>query len=123
MKMHKTRRFLPPLEDYSPGSYDLLHPRLRFVSLPRENLKVTYDFEDLTLPVLKLASLRAGKDLRVEENRIAIPVHELQVAHVQDKFPEAYIYPEEFNLPLLAQQSLRYIVDCQWSYKQTDLLC
>lgn len=111
--MHKTRRFLPPLEDYSPSSYDLLHPKLRFVSLPREKVNVTYDFEGLTLPVLKLASLRAGKDLTVEEKRIAIPVHELQVTHVQHKFPEAYIYPEEFNLPLLAQQSLRYIINCQ----------
>ncbi|PPQ77137.1 hypothetical protein CVT25_010831 [Psilocybe cyanescens] len=108
--MHKTRRFLPPLEDYSPSSYDLLHPKLRFVSLPREKVNVTYDFEGLTLPVLKLASLRAGKDLTVEEKRIAIPVHELQVTHVQHKFPEAYIYPEEFNLPLLAQQSLRSVI-------------
>ncbi|KAH9481478.1 NRPS-independent siderophore synthetase rfs [Psilocybe cubensis] len=108
--MHKTRRFLPPLKDYSPGSYDLLHPRLRFVSIPRENLKVTYDFEGLTLPVLKLASQRAGKDLSVEEHCIAIPVHELQIAHIRDKFPEAYIYPEEFSLPLLAQQSLRSVI-------------
>lgn len=113
--MHKTRRFLPPLQDYSPGSYDLLHPRLRFVSIPRSNAKVTYDFQGLTSPVLEIASSRAGKALVVEEDRIVIPVHELQVVHIQDKFPDAYIYPEEFSIPLLAQQSLRYINHCQLS--------
>ncbi|KDR79021.1 hypothetical protein GALMADRAFT_64371 [Galerina marginata CBS 339.88] len=108
--MHKTRRFLPPLPDFAPGSYDLLHPRLRFISIPREDIKTTYDFEGLTSPLLKFASIYAGKDLVVEPNRVAIPVHELQVFHIQDKFPEAYTYPEEFYLPLLAQQSLRSVI-------------
>jgi len=105
--MHKTRYFLPPLPNYAPGSFDLLHPRLRFVSVPRSNLKITYDFEALTSPILKMASSRAGKDLQVDEDRVVIPVHELQVVHIQDKFPDAHIYPEEYYLPLLAQQSLR----------------
>ncbi|KAF8972124.1 IucC family-domain-containing protein [Flammula alnicola] len=108
--MHKTRRFLPPLPDYSPGLYDLLHPHLRFVSVPRDNLKITYDFEGLTAPVLKAASVHAGKTLVVEDDRIVIPVHELQLVHIQQKFPEAHIYPEEFSLPLLAQQSLRSVI-------------
>ncbi|KAF4613555.1 hypothetical protein D9613_007629 [Agrocybe pediades] len=108
--MHKTRYFLPPLPDYAPGSFDLLHPRLRFISVPRNNLKITYDFEALTRPVLKMASSKAGKDLHVDEDRVIIPVHELQVPHIQDKFSDAHIYPEEYNLPLLAQQSLRSVV-------------
>ncbi|KAF8899909.1 IucC family-domain-containing protein [Gymnopilus junonius] len=108
--MHKTRCFLPPLPDYPPSSYDLLHPRLRFISVPRESVKTTYDFEGLTLPILKLASSKAGKDLTVKADQIVIPVHELQLVHIQDKFPDAYIYPDEFGLPLLAQQSLRSVI-------------
>lgn len=121
--MHKTRLFLPPISSYSPGSYDLLHPRLRFVSLPRESVKTTYDFEGLTLPTLKLASVQAGKDLIVEADRIVIPVHELQLVHIQDKFLHAYIYPEEFSLPLLAQQSLRYSTNHSVEYaSRTDFM-
>jgi len=29
------------------------------------------------------------------------------VIHVEDKFPDAQIYPKEYSLPILAQQSLR----------------
>lgn len=108
--MHKTRWFLPPLPDYAPGQYDLLHPRLRFVSVPRDNLKITHDFEGLTLPVLKAASANAGKELVVREGRVVIPIHELQVVHIEHKFPDAQIYPEEYSLPILAQQSLRSVV-------------
>jgi hypothetical protein len=105
--MHKTRWFLPPLPDYAPGQYDLLHPKLRFVSIPRDNLKITHDFEGLTLSVLNAASVHAGKELVVGEGRVVIPIHELQVAHVEHKFPDAQIYSEEYSLPILAQQSLR----------------
>ncbi|KAF5327365.1 hypothetical protein D9619_004465 [Psilocybe cf. subviscida] len=108
--MHKTRRFLPPLPDYAPGQYDLLHPQLRFIAVPRENLKITYDFEVLTAPLLKAVASTAGKDLPIESDRVIIPIHELQVAHIQDKFPDAYVYSEEFSLPLMAQQSLRSVL-------------
>ncbi|KAF8149827.1 IucC family-domain-containing protein [Crassisporium funariophilum] len=108
--MHKTRRFLPPLQEYSPDTYDLLHPQLRFISVPQDRMKVTYNFMELTLPVLRAASLRAGKELIVKNDHIVVPVHELQIIHIRDKFPEAFVYPEEFSLPLLAQQSLRSVV-------------
>lgn len=108
MQMHKTRRFLPPLPDYAPGLYDLLHPKLRFVSIPRTNLKLTYDFEELIKPLLQEASLRCSKGLFIEDDRVVIPVHELQLVHIQDKFPDALVYSDEYSLPLLAQQSLRY---------------
>ncbi|PPR03669.1 hypothetical protein CVT24_007790 [Panaeolus cyanescens] len=108
--MHKTRRFLPPLPDYSPGSYDLLQPTLRFVSVPRDNLKVTYDFEQLTVPLLKAAANRAGEPFTDYPNHVVVPVHELQVAHIEDKFPDAIVIPPNFSLPLLAQQSLRSVI-------------
>ncbi|KAG5642423.1 hypothetical protein DXG03_002797 [Asterophora parasitica] len=108
--MHKTRYFLPPLPDFAPGAVDLYHPKLRLVALPKENLHITYDFEAHTKPVIAAMSKNAGRQLVIREGFVAIPVHELQVVHVQDKFKEAEIYPSEFSLSLLAQQSIRSVV-------------
>lgn len=105
--MHKTRHFLPPLPEYAPGAFDLYHPNLRLVAIPKENLHITYDFETYTRPIIAAMSKKAGKPLQIREGYVAVPVHELQVVHVRDKFKEAEIYPEEYSLPLLAQQSIR----------------
>jgi hypothetical protein len=108
--MHQLRGFVPPIPDYAPGEYDFSRPKLRFVSFGREELKLTYDFENLVSPLLKAAEARAGRPFgKVENAQIIIPVHELQVYHIREKFGTAIIYPEEFSLPLLAQQSLRYL--------------
>jgi hypothetical protein len=100
--------FLPPMQDFQPGGYDLYHSRIRLVSLPRDSLNITYNFEELTAPVRKAAAENAKRELCVPPDHVVVPVHELQVAHIQAKFKEAQIYPEEFNVPLLAQQSIRY---------------
>ena len=105
--MHKLRRFLPPLPDYTPGTYNLLQPNLRFVSVPRTDTKITDDFENFISLLVKTASARAGKPLVVEEDRVLIPVHELQTMHIKEKIPAAKIYPTEYSIPLWAQQSLR----------------
>jgi hypothetical protein len=107
--MHKTRQFLPPIPSLAPGSYDLYSPRLRLVALPRTSLHITGDFEALTRPVLEAAKRNAGKALDVPEDHIVVPVHELQVSHIHNKFEEATIYPDEFSLPVRAQQSIRYV--------------
>lgn len=106
--MHKTRRFLPPMEDIQPGGYDLYHPKIRLVALPRGKLNVTYDFEGLTEAVRNAASKNAEEALVIPEGHVVIPVHELQVAHIEDKFKEAHIYPPQFYVSALAQQSIRY---------------
>ncbi|KAL0581468.1 hypothetical protein V5O48_000622 [Marasmius crinis-equi] len=108
--MHKTRMFLPPMTNVAPGSYDLYHAKLRFVSLPATSLKVTYDFVGLTKPLLDAACEAAGEKLCVPAGHIVVPVHELQVAHIQDKFKEAIIYPSSFSIPFLAQQSVRSVI-------------
>jgi hypothetical protein len=108
--MHKTRQFLPPMTSLTPGSYNLYSPRLRLIALPRGRLHVTGDFEALTRPILDAAMSNAGKALDVRQEHIIVPTHELQVPHIQDKFKEAMIYPEEFSVPARAQQSIRYLV-------------
>ena len=106
--MHKTRRFLPPLPDFLPGSYDLHNPKLRLISVPRENLKITYNFEALCQPILDAVTKSSGQHFSAPDGHVVVPVHELQLLHIEAKFPDAIIYPAQFSLPLLAQQSLRY---------------
>ncbi|TFK28165.1 hypothetical protein FA15DRAFT_584786 [Coprinopsis marcescibilis] len=108
--MHKTRRFLAPVPQFKPGEFDLLRPMLRFIAVPKSVLKVTYNFEELLAPLLSVIEERSGKKMVVPEDHIVIPIHELQVYHIKDKFAEASIYPAEFSLPLHAQQSLRSVV-------------
>ena len=109
--MHKTRRFLPPITDFQPGQYDIYHPKLRLVALPKQDLKVTYDFEGLTEPIRRAATSKAGRPIVIPDGFFVIPVHELQVAHIQEKFKEAVIYPPEFHLSALAQQSIRFAME------------
>lgn len=106
--MHKTRRFLPPLPDFDPGQYDLYHPKLRLVAVPRDEMKITFEFEALIKPIVDAASEYAGSPLKIRDGYVIVPVHELQVAHIQAKFPNVLIYPAEYSIPLLAQQSIRY---------------
>ncbi|KAI0058644.1 hypothetical protein BV25DRAFT_1964653 [Artomyces pyxidatus] len=108
--MHKTRHFLPPIPSFNPGTYDLYSPRIRLAAVPRENLKVTGDFEELTKPILDAAAANAQQELVVPENFVVVPVHELQVYHIVEKFPEADVYPGEFSVPAQAQQSIRSVV-------------
>ncbi|KAJ7678472.1 IucC family-domain-containing protein, partial [Mycena rosella] len=85
------------------------HP-LRFVAVPRENLKITNDFEKYTVPLIAAASASAGEELPVPENFVVVPVHELQTAHIQAKFPDVVVFPPAFYLPILGQQSIRSVV-------------
>lgn len=94
----------------NPGSYDLYSPRLRLAILPRASLHVTGDFEALIQPILEGATKSAGRAFDVPESHIVVPVHELQVSHILDKFEEATVYPEEFSVPARAQQSIRSVV-------------
>ena len=101
------RNFLPPLLNYHPGDYDLYHSTLRLVAVPKDNLRVTYNYEEHIQPVLDGMSRKAGRPLIIRDGYVGIPVHELQVTHIQDKFSDAEIYPAEFSLPFLAQMSIR----------------
>jgi len=105
--MHKTRRFLPPLPDFVPGSYDLYNPKLQFIAVPKKDLKITFDFEILSRPLLDAAEKNAGNPLVIPEGHVVVPVHELQVPHIKDKFSDLQVYSNEFSLDLRAQQSIR----------------
>ncbi|TFK75105.1 hypothetical protein BDN72DRAFT_892460 [Pluteus cervinus] len=108
--MHKSRMFLPPLPDVIPGEFDLYHPKLRFVQVPRDKLKITYQFEALLQPLVEAASQKADRLLQAKDGYVIVPVHELQIHHITPKFPEIVICPEVFTLDLLAQQSIRSLI-------------
>ena len=105
--MYRIRRSVPPLPEYAPREYDFSRPKLRFVSFLREEMKITNNFENLVSPLLDAAAARAGRPFDADDTRIIIPVHELQTYYIQAKVRTAIIHPEEFSLPVLAQQSLR----------------
>jgi len=115
--MHKIRRFVPPMPSLAPGSYDLYSPRVRLAALPLQSLYVTGDFEVLTKPILNAAARNAGKALDIPQDHIIVPVHELQVPHILDKFKEAIVYEDEFSVPARAQQSIRYLI---WLFLMTS---
>ncbi|KAI9509795.1 IucC family-domain-containing protein [Russula earlei] len=108
--MHMTRQFLSPMPPLTPESYDLTSPRLRLAALPLGSLHVTGDFETLTRPVVDAAARNAGRALDIPQDHIIVPIHELQVPHILDKFKEAKVYQEEFSVPVRAQQSIRSVV-------------
>ena len=107
--MHKTRQFLPPLPTLAPGSYDLYSPRLRLAAFPRASLNITGNFEASTRRILEATTRNAGKPLDIPQDHVIVPIHELQVPHILDKFKEATVYPEEFSVLARAQQSVRYL--------------
>ena len=103
------RYSVPPIPDYTPGAYDLFHVKLRFVSIPKSQLKILNDFEKYVKPVIDTASRHASTQPQVPADHLILPVHELQIAHIQEKFPDIEVLPAEFTVSALAQQSIRCV--------------
>lgn len=107
--MHKTRHFLPPIPPITPGTYDLYNPSIHLIVLPKASLKITGSFADLTKAIREGAEKRAGRTIVLGDDEVVMPVHELQVWHIGEKFPEARILEKEFSVPARAQQSIRSV--------------
>ena len=104
------RQFLPPIPPIAPGSYDLYNPRVRLAAVPRKDLDITGDFVQFTKPLIESATENAKSILNVPADHVVVPIHELQVYHIQDKFKDAIVYPEQFSVAAKAQQSIRYVI-------------
>lgn len=107
--MHKTRIFLSPIPDLAPGEYDLYNPRVRLASVPRSNLHITGEFERELTPLVT-AAMKTAETLNISEDRVLVPIHELQVHHVKSKFPEIEVLPEQYSVSAQAQQSIRSMI-------------
>ncbi|ORX86158.1 hypothetical protein K493DRAFT_291346 [Basidiobolus meristosporus CBS 931.73] len=85
--MHKTRYAVAPIPPLS-SKTDLSHPNLHFVVVPKDQVVIRGEFQQLLKPLIS--------DLQKEElegfdpeNHVIIPVHELQLPNVTSRFPFA----------------------------------
>lgn len=109
--MHRARRTISPLAPIKPGQYDYYFPHIHFVSIPRDNLSIEGDFEDLIAPLRDSAAKNAGKPLEApRDDSVLLPVHELQIPNIITKFKDAAVLPEEYRVLTPAQASIRYIL-------------
>ena len=111
--MHKARKSFPPMPPLTPGSYDLDHPRVRLVGIPKESAVLRGPYEELSTGLVD-ALLAAGggnvEELRKEySNYVFIAIHELQIPNVEQKFKDTVIFPEQHMIPVEALASLRSV--------------
>lgn len=111
--MHKARKSFPPMPPLSPGSYDLDHPRVRLVAIPRESAVVRGNYEELSKALVdELLAAGGGnaEELRNKyNNHVFIAIHELQIPNVEEKFKDTIIFPEQHCIPVEALASLRSV--------------
>jgi siderophore synthetase component len=121
--MHRARRTIPPLPSLSPGQYDFYQPRVRFVSIPRTCLSIQGHFEELLAPLLKYAAKNAAKPLKVPQDRMLFPVHELQIPNIIAKFPHVSTMPLEFSVLAPAQASIRLLSHAMATITIINICC
>ncbi|KAI8636368.1 IucC family-domain-containing protein [Parasitella parasitica] len=110
--MHKARKSYPPMKALHPGSYDLEHPQIRLVGLPRQSAVLRGDYEELAQPLVN-ALFEVGGDAKQLRSKFSnytfIAIHELQLPNIEQKFPDAHIFPAQYSLYVEALASLRSV--------------
>jgi hypothetical protein len=66
-------------------------------------------FEGEIRRITELAIHHSGMPLPQRDGRVVVPVYDLQIANIRDKFPNVEILDEEFSVPSLGQASIRYV--------------
>lgn len=112
--MHKARKSYPPMKPLTPGSYDLEHPNVRLVGIPRGSAVLRGDYETLSIELVNAMIEASGTDVKTfraqyDPDYVYIAIHELQIPNVQDKFSDALIFPESYSIPVEALASLRSV--------------
>ncbi|KZT57956.1 hypothetical protein CALCODRAFT_550316 [Calocera cornea HHB12733] len=121
--MNKARKALPPMPVITPGSYDFLTPTIRIMRVPRRNLKLRGEFENIFEPLVQAAEKNAGETLTRTANFVFMPVHELQIPNIKDKFPENEVLPEAFAVKADALTSTRSVLVPSVLTKHSLKLC
>lgn len=118
--MHKARKSYPPMAPVYPGSYDLDHPKICLVGIPKEKATVRGDYEELSKKLVD-ALLAAGSDSDSNRDQVVttlrnqykdyvfIAIHELQLPNVQQKFADTVIFPAQHTIYVEALASLRSV--------------
>ena len=101
--MHRAR-----ILDSASSGYDWLHPKIRFVRVPKCYLNLHGDFEETFRRLAELAAIKAGKSLACDGHFVYMPAHELQLSNISKRFKNVEILQSNIYLPALAQSSIRY---------------
>lgn len=89
--------------------YDWYHPRIRFVRVPRADVHLRGQFEEISKGLVAWAAKNTSSSLDVEDTAfVYIPVHELQVENIKSRFGNVELLNPEISLPAQAQASIRY---------------
>jgi hypothetical protein len=106
--MHRARHAVPPTcQDLQ--NRDWNHPQIRFAVVPRSRLNIVGPFEREVRRITKLATRSSGVPFPERDGCVIVPVYDLQIANLRDKFPNVEILGEEFSIPSLGQASIRYV--------------
>ncbi|KAI8139331.1 IucC family-domain-containing protein [Fennellomyces sp. T-0311] len=110
--LHKLRYSYPPVPPLSIDCPKLESPMIRLVSFPKKSIQLRGSFIESISPLVD-AILKKTGDLCEQRakyaNCVLMPVHELQVPNIQEKFPDAIILPEENSVQGRALASVRSI--------------
>jgi siderophore synthetase component len=102
------------MKPLSPGSYDLEHPKVRLVGIPRSSANVRGAYEELSKQLVDALFKAGGANVqemhrKYDPDHVFIAIHELQLPNIEQKFPDTYIFPQEFQIPVEALASLRSV--------------
>lgn len=102
------------MKPLTPGSYDLEHPKIRLVGIPRNNAVLRGDYEQLSTELVNAMVKASGSDVenfRAKHDRdyVYIAIHELQILNVQEKFNDVLVFPESYSITMEALASLRSV--------------
>jgi hypothetical protein len=90
--------------------YDWYHPRIRFISVPTTSLVIQGPFEREMRCLAAKVSASSGKALPDDKSSILLPVHELQILNIAQKFPDVKILDSDISIKGYAQSSIRYVI-------------
>lgn len=104
--MHRAR--IVPVD--LPDGYDWYHPLIRFVQVPRVCLHILGPFETEIRTLANKAAEKVGKCIIVDNDRVIMPIHELQAPFIVSKFKQAELLDADINVCAQAQSSIRLVV-------------
>jgi len=108
--MYRSRHAVPPLPHQDPQNRDWKHPRIRFALVPCFRLDIVGPFEREIRPITELAARASGISERDSQNVIVVPIYDLQIANLREKFPDVEILGEQVSVRSLGQASIRTVV-------------
>ena len=77
--------------------------------MSRSMLDIVGPYEHEIRAITELVARASGLPLPGRDECVIVPVYDLQIANLRDKFPNVEILDEKFSIPSLGQASIRYV--------------